>query len=76
MGGEALLAEVKLAAVSDGTAFALAPPHWFHPLPENVVWQPLAGSPLVRRTWAVWQARSHRLDLGHFVVALGNDSGG
>ncbi|QIZ00564.2 LysR family transcriptional regulator [Streptomyces sp. S1D4-11] len=75
VGGQTLLAEVKLAAVSDGTAFALAPPHWFHPLPENVVWQPLAGSPLVRRTWAVWQARSHRQDLGHFVVALGNDTG-
>lgn len=69
-----LLAEVKLAAVSDGTAFALAP-HWFHPLPESVVWQPLTGDPLVRRTWAVWQATSHRQDLGRFVVALGSDSG-
>jgi DNA-binding transcriptional LysR family regulator len=76
VGGQTLLAEVKLAAVSDGASFALAPPHWFHPLPENVVWQPLAGSPLVRRTWAVWQARSHRQDLGHFVVALGNDTRG
>ncbi|MCX4403350.1 LysR family transcriptional regulator [Streptomyces sp. NBC_01764] len=72
--GQVLLAEVKLAAVSDGTAFALAP-HWFHPLPESVVWQPLTGGPLVRRTWAVWQATSHRQDLGRFVVALGSDSG-
>ncbi|WP_405592313.1 LysR family transcriptional regulator [Streptomyces sp. NBC_01092] len=72
VGGQVLLAEVKLAAVSAGTAFALAPPHWSHPLPENVVWQPLAGDPLVRRTWAVWQAGSHRRDLGHFVVALDN----
>jgi hypothetical protein len=28
-----------------------------------------------RRTWAVWQATSHRQDLGRFVVALGSDSG-
>jgi DNA-binding transcriptional LysR family regulator len=75
-GGQVLIAEVKLAAVSTGAAFALAPPHWFQPIPENVVWLPLTGHPLVRRTWAVWPAGSHRRDLGHFVVALGRDGTG
>ncbi|MFJ3991085.1 LysR family transcriptional regulator [Streptomyces sp. NPDC090032] len=28
------------------------------------------GPPLVRRTWAVWDAGSHRRDLGHLLAAL------
>ena len=65
--GQELIAEVKLAAVSAGQSFALAPPNWSQPLPESVAWAPLAGHPLVRRTWAVWTASSRRRDLAQFV---------
>jgi len=68
-----LIAQVKLAAVTAGRAFALAPPDWSQPLPEGVVWQPLAGHPLVRRTWAVWPADSRRRDLGLLIAAFGRD---
>jgi DNA-binding transcriptional LysR family regulator len=68
--GQALIAEVKIAAVSAGHAFALAPPNWSQPIPESVTWSPLVGHPLVRRTWAAWPANSHRRDLGHLVAAL------
>jgi DNA-binding transcriptional LysR family regulator len=68
--GQSLIAEVKLAAVSAGRAFALAPPDWGQPIPPTVTWSPLAGHPLVRRTWAVWPANSHRRDLGHLVAVL------
>ncbi|MDX2817445.1 LysR family transcriptional regulator [Streptomyces sp. PA03-5A] len=68
--GEPLIAEVKLAAVITGRAFALAPPNWAQPIPETVVWSPLVGDPLVRRTWAVWPSSSHRRDLGHFIAAF------
>ncbi|MGW1892480.1 LysR substrate-binding domain-containing protein [Streptomyces sp. NPDC002004] len=68
--GQALIAEVKLAAVAAGRAFTLAPPGWQQPLPERVTWSPLVGHPLVRRTWAVWPAESHRRDLGRFIAAL------
>lgn len=43
--GEPLIAEVKLAAVITGRAFALAPPNWAQPIPETVVWSPLVGDP-------------------------------
>lgn len=72
--GQELIAEVKLAAVTAGGAFALAPPDWCQPTPGSVVWTPLAGHPLVRRTWAVWPADSHRRDLAQLVAAL-NASG-
>lgn len=68
--GHELIAEVKMAAVASGRAFALAPPHWSQPMPDNVSWFPLIGNPLVRRTWAVWSANSRRLDIAHFVDAL------
>jgi DNA-binding transcriptional LysR family regulator len=68
--GQELIAEVKLAAVTAGGAFALAPPDWSQPIPESVVWSPLVGHPLVRRTWAVWPASSHRRDLGLLVASL------
>ncbi|MFL6055133.1 MAG: LysR substrate-binding domain-containing protein [Actinoallomurus sp.] len=68
--GQELIAEVKFAAVSAGHAFALAPPHWSQPIPDTITWSPLAGHPLVRRTWAAWRADSHRRDLGHLIVAL------
>lgn len=65
-----LLPEVKFAAVGAGRAFALAPPGWAQPLPEGVTWQPLVGNPIVRRTWAVWPARSRRQDLATLIAAL------
>ncbi|WP_406442369.1 LysR family transcriptional regulator [Streptomyces sp. NBC_00631] len=68
--GQALIADVKLAAVASGRAFALAPPGWQQPLPDRVTWSPLVGHPLVRRTWAVWPADSRRRDLGRFIAAL------
>ncbi|BBB01955.1 putative LysR family transcriptional regulator [Actinacidiphila reveromycinica] len=68
--GPPLIAEVKLASVSAGHAFALAPPGWSQPLPGTVAWFPLTDHPVVRRTWAVWNAGSHRRDLGHLIAAL------
>jgi DNA-binding transcriptional LysR family regulator len=69
--GQELIPDVKLAAVTAGRAFALAPPNWPRPLPDVVVWLPLVGHPIVRRTWAVWPATSRRRDVGLFVAALG-----
>jgi molybdate transport repressor ModE-like protein len=86
-GGHSLIAEVKLASVAAGHAFALAPPGWsdspalrYLPpgctpadstgLPGGVTWSPLAGNPLVRRTWAVWAAAATRRDLAALVAAL------
>ncbi|MFF4115671.1 LysR family transcriptional regulator [Streptomyces sp. NPDC001714] len=68
--GQALIADVKLAAVASGQAFALAPAGWQQPLPAHVTWSPLVGRPLVRRTWVVWPADSRRRDLGRFIAAL------
>lgn len=68
--GQQLIAEVKLAEVTSGRAFALAPPHWSQPLPDDVLWYPLTGHPLVRRTWAVWPAESRRRDVALVVDAL------
>lgn len=65
-----LLPEVKVAAVSSGGKFALAPAGRFAPLPDSVRWLPLAGRPLVRRTWVAWPASSRRRDLAHLVAAL------
>ncbi|HVV19640.1 MAG TPA: LysR substrate-binding domain-containing protein [Pseudonocardiaceae bacterium] len=68
--GQELIAEVKLAAVGAGHAFAMAPPNWPQPIPPSVTWVPLVGHPIGRRTWAVWPANSHRHDVGHFVATL------
>jgi DNA-binding transcriptional LysR family regulator len=73
--GQELIADVKLAAVAAGRSFALAPANWRQPLPEHVTWSPLAGHPLVRRTWAVWPADSRRRDLARFVAALDRSAG-
>jgi DNA-binding transcriptional LysR family regulator len=62
--------EVKLAAAGTGRTFALAPPHWTQPLPEGISWHPLIGSPIIRRTWAVWNADSRRHDLAALVAAI------
>jgi DNA-binding transcriptional LysR family regulator len=76
-GEHSLIAEVKFAAVAAGHAFAFAPPSWSVPLPggsvplpASVTWCPLAGDPIVRRTWAVWPASSRRRDLATLVAAL------
>jgi hypothetical protein len=68
--GESLIAEVKFAAVGAGQAFAFAPENWTQPLPGGVVWVPLIGAPLVRRTWAVWAADSRRRDLALLISEL------
>lgn len=65
-----LIAEVKLAAVGTGTVFALAPPGWTTALPDTITWSALTGTPLVRRTWAIWPAAARRRDLAAFVAAL------
>lgn len=49
-----ITSEVKLAAIADGSRFALALPDF--PVVDGVVWRPLAGDPVIRRTWAVWRA--------------------
>ena len=67
--GNSLIAEVKFAAVADGQAFALSPPR-DGALPDGIVWRPLVGNPLIRRTWAVWPADSTRRDLAALVAAL------
>ncbi len=65
-----VIAEVKLAAVGAGRAFALAPRGWSQPLPSGLTWHPLIGDPIVRRTWAVWPADSRRRDLAALVARL------
>jgi DNA-binding transcriptional LysR family regulator len=68
--------EVKLAAVGSGRMFALAPPLWPQPLPSGIGWHPLIGSPVVRRTWAVWEADSRRRDLAALVAMIDINSPG
>lgn len=68
--GQFLIPEVKFAAVSSGQAFAFAPRDWSTQLPSGVVWRPLTGSPLVRRTWAVWAADSRRRDVAAVIARL------
>ena len=65
-----LIVAMKFASVGSGSAFALAPAHRRDPLPEAVVWAPLIGNPLVRRTWVVWLASSRRRDVGHFITTF------
>jgi DNA-binding transcriptional LysR family regulator len=65
-----LIAAVKFAAVNSGQAFALAPENVLQPLPENVSWLPLAGKPIVRRTWVVWPVESRRRDVGRLIASF------
>ena len=67
-----LIPAVKLMGVgaSAGSAFALAPPNWPHPIPDGISWAPLVGHPLVRRTWLVWPADSRRREVSHLVAAF------
>ena len=66
--------EVKLAQLSMGGRFALAPRGYMHEFPETLLWLPLAGEPLVRRTWIVWPAWSRRKDLALLVAAMETQS--
>ena len=65
-----LAPEVKLAQLSMGGRFALAPRRCLQEFPETLLWLPLAGEPLVRRTWIVWPAWSRRKDLALLVAAM------
>jgi DNA-binding transcriptional LysR family regulator len=67
---QTLIADVKLAAVRAGKVFALAPPNWPQPLPETVVWRPLVGNPIVRRTWVVWPSDSRSRNLANFIAGF------
>jgi DNA-binding transcriptional LysR family regulator len=61
--------ELKLAAVSVGDAFALAPLR-HRALPNAVSWLPLAGTPIIRRTWATWPSGAAGDDLALLVGQL------
>ena len=63
-------AEVKLAGVGTGKAFGFASPGWAQALPEGMVWYPLVGSPIVRRTWVVWQAATRHRDVAALIDTL------
>ena len=71
-GDQELIPAVQLMGIgaSAGHAFALAPANWPHPLPDGISWAPLAGHPLIRRTWVVWPADSRRREVGHLVAAF------
>jgi hypothetical protein len=59
-----------LTALSASQAFAFSSQEWAHPIPETVVWCPLAGSPVVRRIWAVWPAECRNRDVAHLIAAF------
>ena len=65
-----LIPEVRFAEVAAGHAFSLAPSWLAGQLPGSLTWCPVVGEPIVRRTWAVWAAASHRRDVGHFIAAF------
>jgi DNA-binding transcriptional LysR family regulator len=65
-----VIPSVTFTALSAGQAFAFASQEWAHPIPETVVWCPLAGYPVVRRTWAVWPAECRNRDVAHLIAAL------
>ena len=61
---------VRLAQLSMGGRFALGPREHAQECPQTLIWLPLAGEPLIRRTWTVWPAWSTRRDLGLLVAAM------
>jgi DNA-binding transcriptional LysR family regulator len=61
---------VMFTEVSAGHAFALAPPLWAHPIPDTVVWTPLIGHPVARRTWAVWPADSRKREVAKLITVF------
>lgn len=62
--------KAALVLLTKSWAAEYGPSGWTTPLPDGITWCPLVGSPLVRRTWAVWQATARRRDLAAFVAAL------
>lgn len=62
--------EVKLAQLSMGGRFALVPRGYLQRFPNSLLWVPLVGGPLVRRTWAGWPATSKRRDVALLVAAM------
>jgi len=68
---QALIPAVKLIRAGSSNAFALAPPDWPHPIPDGVSWVPLAGTPLIRRTWVIWHSESRSREVGQLVGAFG-----
>jgi hypothetical protein len=66
--------EAKLASAGSGRAFAFASPGWAQPLPDGLLWHPLIGQPIVRRTWAVWQASAHQRELAALIAILDSSS--
>ena len=65
-----LIPEVRLAEVAAGCAFSLAPAWLAQRIPGSLAWCPVAGEPIVRRTWAAWAASSRRRDVGRFIAAF------
>jgi hypothetical protein len=65
-----LASEVRLAQLSMGGRIALAPRSHLQEFAEILLWLPLAGAPLVRRTWGVWPACSRRRDLALVVATM------
>lgn len=65
-----LIPSVRFTALSGGRAFAFATPEWARLIPEALEWCPLAGNPVVRRTWAVWPALSRNRDVAHLIAAF------
>ncbi|WP_433296368.1 LysR family transcriptional regulator [Pseudonocardia sp. CA-142604] len=63
-------AEVKLGGIGTGKAFGFASPSWAQALPEGLVWYPLADNPIVRRTWAIWQAAARHRDIAALIDIL------
>lgn len=59
--------ELKLAIVSAGNSFSLAPPQRYYNLPASVSWLPLIGNSLVRRTWVTWPVHIARTNLPALV---------
>lgn len=73
-----LIADVKFAGVTSGHSFALAPEKGLQTVPDDVAWAPIAGNPIVRRTWLVWSAESRRRDVARFIASFprsGNEIG-
>ncbi|WP_101950714.1 LysR family transcriptional regulator [Mycobacterium sp. 3519A] len=65
-----LIAAIKFAAVAANRAFALAPVHLAARLPPSVVFSPLVGNPVVRRTWVIWHGRTRRRDIGQLIATF------
>jgi len=65
-----LIPEVRFTEVAAGHGFSLAPAWITRQIPGSLAWCPLAGDPIVRRTWAAWAASSHRRDVGHLIAAF------